>query len=75
MRRDPTRYCGQDKGDYEGYSGDIGPDFVVTGHAENQPDAGTIKISDYPGVYTLLWAPSITLPSQDIYVTQSYMDY
>jgi prepilin-type N-terminal cleavage/methylation domain-containing protein len=48
----------QAKGDYEGYSGDIGPEFVITGQAKNKPDSGTIKITKYPGTYTLLWTPS-----------------
>ena len=49
----------QKKGDYEGYSGDIGPDFVVTGQVKNKPDLGTIKITKYPEVYTLLWTPNV----------------
>ena len=49
----------QKKGDYEGYSGDIGPDFVVTGQVKNKPDLGTVKITKYPEVFTLLWTPSV----------------
>lgn len=57
----------QTKGDYEGYSGEIGPDFVVTGQAKNKPDAGTIKISDYPEVYTLAWTPSADKDSPGLF--------
>ena len=57
----------QTKGDYEGYSGDIGPDFVVTGQVKNKPDSGTIKITKYPEVYTLLWTPSADKDSPGLF--------
>ena len=48
----------QEKGDFEGYSGSLGPDFIITDQVKNKPQSGTIKLSNYPEAYTLIWNPS-----------------
>ena len=40
---------------YDGYNGDIGPDFIITNQQINKPDSGTIKLSNSTEVYELIW--------------------
>ena len=49
-------------GNYSGYTGDIGPEFVLTGQAADAPGTGTIAFATPPGVhiYTLTWAAGDT---------------
>ena len=49
-------------GNYSGYTGDIGPEFVLTGQGVDTPGTGTIAFADPPGVhiYPLVWAPGDT---------------
>ncbi len=49
-------------GNYSGYTGDIGPEFVLTNQGVDAPATGTIAFANPPGVhiYTLTWAPGDT---------------
>jgi MSHA pilin protein MshA len=49
-------------GNYSGYSGDIGPEFILVGQAVDTPGPGTIAFATPPGVhtYTLTWTPGDT---------------
>ena len=49
-------------GNYSGYTGNIGPEFVITGQAPDTPATGTIAFADPPGVhvYTLTWTAGDT---------------
>ena len=40
---------------YDGYNGDIGPDFIITNQKINKPDSGTINLSNSTEVYELIW--------------------
>ena len=53
---------GGTSGAYSGYSGDIGPEFVLTGQAADTPGTGTIAFANPPGVhvYTLTWTAGNT---------------
>jgi len=43
-------------GAYDGYDGDLGPEFAVTGQAANTPTTGTIGFVNPAGhVWTLTW--------------------
>ena len=45
-------------GNYNGYTGDIGPEFVITGQAADAPANGTIAFANPPNtyIYNLTWA-------------------
>lgn len=45
-------------GNYSGYTGDLGPEFVLTNQVVDAPATGTIAFATPPGVhiYTLTWA-------------------
>lgn len=49
-------------GNYSGYTGDIGPEFVLTAQGVDTPATGTIAFANPPGVhiYTLTWAAGDT---------------
>ena len=49
-------------GNYSGYTGDIGPEFILTGQAADAPGTGTIEFANPPGihVYTLTWTAGDT---------------
>lgn len=53
--------------DYDGYTGDIGPEFEVTGQKINKPDSGTIKLANSPEVYTLIWIKKPAKESHGIF--------
>ena len=42
-------------GAYEGFTGDIGPDFLIIGQAPNLPGPGTIKKKGVVDTYSLNW--------------------
>jgi len=44
-------------GEYDGYTGDIGPDIIITDQSKDTPASGTIKLKNQPGIYTLTWTP------------------
>jgi len=46
----------KDQGEkYDGYSGYIGPDFIITGQKINKPDSGTIRLANSTDVFELTW--------------------
>jgi len=44
-------------GPYQGYSGDLGPEVIITGQAPNIPGSGTIKMAPGSKTYQLIWDP------------------
>ena len=44
-------------GPYQGYSGDLGPEVIITGQAPNIPGSGTIKMASDSKTYQLIWNP------------------
>lgn len=42
-------------GAYEGFTGDIGPDFLITGQDPNLPGPGTIQKKGVVNTYSLNW--------------------
>ena len=51
---------GQDiSGAYEGFSGDIGPDFLIIGQAPDLPGPGTIQKKGVVDKYSLNWVAGI----------------
>ena len=48
---------GGKRGEYDGFTGDIGPDIIITDQSEDTPASGTIKLKDHPDIYTLIWTP------------------
>jgi hypothetical protein len=42
---------------YQGYTGNISPDVIITGQAPNTPGPGTIRISSNSDTYALTWDP------------------
>jgi prepilin-type N-terminal cleavage/methylation domain-containing protein len=53
---------GGDAGDYSGYTGDIGPEFILTNQLVNAPATGTIAFAIPLNVhiYTLTWTAGDT---------------
>ena len=46
----------KDQGEkYDGYSGYIGPDIIITKQKINKPKTGTIKLANSTEVYELIW--------------------
>lgn len=43
-------------GEYSGYTGEIGIDFIISGQAPDTPAVGTIKLAGQTGTYTLNWS-------------------
>jgi prepilin-type N-terminal cleavage/methylation domain-containing protein len=43
-------------GEYSGYTGQIGTDFIVSGQAPDTPSVGTIKLAGQAGTYRLNWS-------------------
>ena len=51
-----TNRLGQDiDGAYEGFTGDIGPDFLITGQDPNLPGPGTIQKRGAADTFSLNW--------------------
>jgi len=46
-------------GVYEGFTGDIGPDFLIIGQAANLPGPGTIQKKGVVNTYSLNWVAGI----------------
>jgi len=56
-------------GGYDGYTGDLGADFAVTGQALNTPGTGTIGFVNPAGhVWTLTWTPPAGTDSPGYFV-------
>lgn len=47
-------------GAYQGYVGEIGPDYTITGQVLNLPGPGTIQLKNHVDVYTLNWSIGTT---------------
>lgn len=58
---------GGEAGGYNGYSGSLGPDFIVTGQAVDIPGNGTISLIGSGITYNLVWTPDPTLNSPGIF--------
>ena len=58
---------------YDGYTGDIGPDFEVTGQKNNKPDSGTIRLANSSEVYTLIWTKKPAKESHGIFTLGSML--
>jgi len=44
-----------ESGRYDGFNGELGVDFEISGQALNTPAAGTIKLTGQTGIHTLDW--------------------
>ena len=44
-------------GPYQGYTGNISPEVIITGQAPNTPGSGTIRLSSGSDTYELIWDP------------------
>jgi hypothetical protein len=53
---------------YEGYTGNLSPDFEITGQKNNKPDSGTIRLANSSDVYTLTWLKKPIKDSHGIFV-------
>ena len=42
---------------YQGYTGDLGPDVIVTGQAPDTPGSGTIRLAKDSDTYEMTWTP------------------
>ena len=58
---------GGDAGGYLGYSGTLGPDFLVTGQAVDIPGNGTISLNGSGLTYNLVWSPDPTNNSPGLF--------
>lgn len=47
---------------YAGYTGNLGPDFTITGQTADTPASGTIKMTGGTKTLTLTWTPEATGP-------------
>ena len=44
-------------GPYQGYSGDLGPEVIITGQAPDTPGSGTIRLASDSDTYEIVWTP------------------
>jgi prepilin-type N-terminal cleavage/methylation domain-containing protein len=44
-------------GPYQGYTGDLGPDIIITGQAPDTPKSGTIRLASDSDIYEITWTP------------------
>lgn len=58
---------GGEAGGYNGFSGSLGPEFVVTGQAVDLPGNGTISLIGSGVTYNLVWTPEPTFNSPGIF--------
>ncbi len=58
---------GGEAGGYNGFSGSLGPDFILTGQALDIPGNGTISLIGSGITYNLVWTPDPTFNSPGIF--------
>jgi prepilin-type N-terminal cleavage/methylation domain-containing protein len=44
-------------GPYQGYTGNVSPEVIITGQAPDTPGPGTIRLSSGSDTYELIWEP------------------
>ena len=44
-------------GPYQGYTGDLGPELIITGQAPDTPGTGTIRLASDSETYEIIWSP------------------
>ena len=44
-------------GPYQGYTGDLGPEVIITGQAPDTPGTGTIRLASDSETYEIVWTP------------------
>jgi len=44
-------------GPYQGYTGDLGPEIIITGQAPDTPASGTIRLASDSETYEIIWSP------------------
>lgn len=42
---------------YQGYTGDLGPEVIITGQAPDTPASGTIRLASDSETYEIIWSP------------------
>ena len=52
-----NKIADESTGPYQGYSGDLGKDVIVTGQAPDTPDSGTIRLASDSDTYEITWTP------------------
>jgi len=52
-----NKLAGDSKELYQGYTGDLGPDIIITGQTPNTPKSGTIRLASESDTYKIIWTP------------------
>ena len=52
-----NKMADESTGPYQGYSGDLGPEVIITGQAPDTPGSGTIRLASDSDTYEIVWTP------------------
>ena len=52
-----NKLADESTGPYQGYTGDLGPEVIITGQAPDTPASGTIRLASDSEIYEIIWTP------------------
>ena len=55
--KDYNKLADESTGPYQGYTGDLGPEIIITGQAPDTPGSGTIRLASDSDTYEIVWTP------------------
>ena len=54
-----NKMADESTGPYQGYTGDLGTDVIITGQAPDTPGSGTIRLASDSDTYGITWTPGV----------------